>query len=262
MGDPMAENIKEIIKKNLREEKQYYKEIGGWPSFKSGNWFWLIIQKSFSSYLKNANVEYFGSKYGTKDKEKLAEKLIFVAARNASILGGIVGATISGDEIGTFFTAGEGGIGLPANIALAGVSIGVEVISLAQIQLQLIANLSKLYGVELDPDDPEDILTIFSYTLRYPVVVGGTVEAVAKIGGKAAGQIAKKIFSGEYLKLLKKMAAKLGVKILQRTIIKYTVPLASIGIGAGWNYVSTKKIGKNAIKHFKKKAEELNSRLI
>ena len=88
-------NVKDEIKERLFEAKQDYKEVGGWSSFKSGQWLWHIIQKSFSNYWKNANVEYFESKYGTKDAEKLAKKLISVAAKNAAILGGITGAAIS-----------------------------------------------------------------------------------------------------------------------------------------------------------------------
>ena len=41
-----------------------------------------------------------------------------------------------------------------------------------------------------------------------------------------------------------------GIKILQKTIIKYAVPVVSIGLGATWNYISTKSIGKIAQKHF------------
>ncbi|NHZ87384.1 MAG: hypothetical protein GWP19_16200 [Planctomycetia bacterium] len=143
-------NVKNEIKEKLFEAKKDYKEVGGWPSFKSGQWLWQIIKKSFSSYWNNANVEYFESKYGTKDTEKLAKKLISVAAKNAAILGGITGAAISTDEIVAIATGGEGGVGLPANIAIAATGIGAEAILLIRFQLQLVANLGKLYGVPLD----------------------------------------------------------------------------------------------------------------
>jgi uncharacterized protein (DUF697 family) len=121
---------------------------------------------------------------------------------------------------------------------------------LMRIQLELVANLGKLYDAPLDPNDPEDILTILAYALG-----GAASEAAGKagmhIGGRAAGLAAKTIFAKDVLALLKKISAKVGVKILQRTIVKYTVPIASIGIGTAWNYVSTKAVGRTAIKHFK-----------
>ena len=249
-------NTKDIIRKKLTEAKRDYQEVGGWSSFQSGQWLWQIIQKSFTNYWNNANVEYFESKYGTKDTEKLAKKLTAVATKNSAILGGITGATVSADEIVAIVTGAEGGIGLPANIAIATTSIGTEAILLMKFQLQLVANLGKLYDVPLDPDDPEDILTIFAFAF------GGSAADVAgrfgmKVGGNLAGRTAKSIFEKETLVALKRVATKVGVKILQKSIVKYTIPIASIGIGTGWNYASTKAVAKIATKHFKQRAKEL-----
>ncbi len=243
------------IKEQLEKTKQEFNEIGGVESLKSGEWLNILIHKSFATYWKNANVEYFESKYGTKDKDKIAKKLISVASKNASILGGLTGATMSTNELVAFFTAGEGGIGIPANIAIAVASIGSEIISLTRIQLQLIANLGKLYKVPLDPDDPEDILTILAFA-----VGGSASEATGKfgmkIGGKLASNTAKNIFKKETLKALKRVGQKIGIKILQKSIVKYTAPLVSIALGASWNYISTKTIAKIAIKHFEQRAKE------
>ena len=48
---------------------------------------------------------------------------------------------MSADEIVAIATLGEGGIGLPANIAIAGASLVADAIGLVTIQLQLIANI-------------------------------------------------------------------------------------------------------------------------
>lgn len=224
-------NLKDDIKEQLAEAKNDFKEIGGWSSFRSGQWLWQIIQKSFVNYWQNANTEYFETKYGTKDRKKLSNKLIAVAAKNSAILGGVTGAAISADEIVAITTGGEGGVGLPANIAIAAAAIGGEAILIIRFQLQLVANLAKLYGVSLDPDDPEDILTILAFAL------GGSAADTAskfgmKVGGELAGRTAKAVFKKETLSALKRIAAKVGIKILQRSIVKYTIPIASIGIGA------------------------------
>jgi len=249
-------NKKDKIKKLLGDAKRDYNEIGGWASFKSGEWLGKIIQKSFANYWKNANVEYFESKYGTKDKTKIANKLISVAAKNSSILGGITGAAISADEIIAILSGGGGGISLPANIAIAATCIGGEAILLIRFQLQLVANLGKLYGVPLDTDDPEDILTILAFAL------GGSAADVAgkfgmKVGGKIAGRGAKAVFKKQTLATLKRIASKIGIKILQRSIVKYTIPIASILIGSGWNYISTRAVAKIATKHFKQRADDV-----
>ncbi len=249
---------KSKVKQEWSEAKNDYKDIGGWKSMKSGEWLWRIIQKSFANYWERANVEYFQNKYHTKDIEKISKKLISVTARNASILGGIVGAAVTADEIVALTSGGEGGIGLPANIAIAATAISGEAILLIRFQLQLVANLGKLYGVPLDPNDPEDILTIFAFA------VGGSAADVAgkfgmKVGGKIAGRVAKNVFKKETLAALKRIATKIGIKILQRTIVKYTIPVVSIMIGTIWNYVATKTVARIAIKHFKVRKQELGS---
>lgn len=232
-----------------------YQEFGGWSSIISGEWLWLIIQKSFEAYWNNANAEYFEMKYATKDKEILANKLIEVATKNAALLGGATGAAMSTNEITALLTGGEGVVGLPANLVIAAASIGGEVILLMRIQLQLIANLGKLYGVRLDPNDPEDILTILAFAL------GGSVAEAAgkfgmKIGGKLSGEVIKGVIKKETLAALKRIASKAGVKILQKSIIKYTVPLVSIGIGSVWNYLTTKAVAEIAIKHFERRSND------
>ena len=72
-------------------------------------------------------------------------------------------------------------------------------------------------------DDPEDILTILAFA------VGGSAANVAgkfgmKVGGKLAGRAAKGLFKKEVLAALKSIAAKVGIEILQRSNVKYTIP--------------------------------------
>lgn len=245
-------NAKDAVGEQFEKAKKEFEQLGGWKGFTSGEWFLALVRATFRSYYEKAHYEYFKTKYPGADDDTLIEKLTSVAARNAAILGGIVGATISADEIATLTTAAEGGLGLPANIAIAGTAIAGELILLTRIQLQLIANLAKIMGVPLDPDDPEDILLIFAFAF------GGSVSEAAgkagmKIGGRFAKFAVKKTINKEVLKTLKRIALKLGYKLLQRTIIKYTVPLASIGIGATWNYASTRTVARIAKKHFEER---------
>jgi uncharacterized protein (DUF697 family) len=238
------------FKKLFEEAKQFYQDFGGWKTFKSGEWLWLIIHKSFTNYWERASAEYFIAKYPDLTVDKIARKLIAVADKNAAILGAVTGATVSTDEIVGLLTGFEGGIGLPANLAIAGASVAAEVTLLIRIHLQLVANLAKLYGAPLDPEDPEDILTILAFAL------GGAASDAAgragmNVGRKAAEIGVKRIFRKEFLNNLKRLSAKIGVKILKRSIVKYTVPAVSIAVGSTWNYVATRNVGRIAMRHFR-----------
>ena len=65
----------------------------------------------------------------------------------------------------------------------------------------------------------------------------------------------KKVVSKGTLAALKKFGQRLGFKILQRTIIKYAVPVASAIVGSGYNYIATKSVGKIAKIHFKNRGK-------
>src|SRR5207248_222460 len=122
-------------------------------------------------------------------------------------------------------------------------------IVLMKIQLHLVAQIAKISKVPLNPDDPEDLQTILAFALG-----GAVAEEAGKQTTKAAGFVTKRFvrkkISKQTLATIKKWGAKVGIKILQRSIIKYAVPVASILLGATWNYMATARIGAIATNHF------------
>ena len=247
--DNLVKRAREAIREQFEKAKKEVEELGGWEGFKSGEWFLKLVNQSFHAYYEKANCEYFRTKYPGADDGTLIKKLTEVAAKNAAILGGIVGAAVAADEIATLVTGAEGGVGLPANIAIALTAVAGELILLTRLQLQLVANIAKIMEVPLDPKDPEDILVIFAFA------VGGSVAEAAgkggmKVGAKLATAGIKSTLKKDILKFLKDFARKLGYKLLQRTIIKYAMPIVSVGIGATWNYASTRTVSKIAKRHF------------
>jgi len=252
-----ADTDPEGLRQKLEEAKRDVEELGGWAAFKSGDWLLDLVRKSFSNYYRRATDEYFRKKYPGKDAEFIARKLISVAARNSSIVGALTGAAVTADEIVALVTGAEGGVGLPANIAIAALAISAESVLVVRLQMQLVAELARVHGVPLDPEDPEDILTILAFALG-----GSTAEAAGKagmkVGGQAAGKAMKKVASKEVLKSIQAIGNKVGVTILQKQLIKYTVPLASVIIGGTWNYVSTRTIARIAGKHMAARMKERN----
>lgn len=245
---------KNELRNQLKSTQKEFEEIGGWQVFKNGEWVLPFIEKVFQSYYSNANAEHLMEKYKSKDNSYIAKKLISNSAKNAALLGGIVGATISADEIVAIITGGEVGVGLPANIALALTAIAGESLLLLKLQLQLVANLAKIYEVRFDINDPEDVMVILGFLLGGTAVdIGG--KSAVKMGGNITQYFIKTHVKKDILKFLKKVGKALGVKLVQKTLIKYTVPLVSIGIGSGWNYISTNVVGKVAQEYLKKRLE-------
>jgi hypothetical protein len=242
---------KKALKEYIQEATEWIKDIG-WPSFKNGEWLLIVVKRSFKAYYLNSNAQYYRRKYPRLDDDAIIKKLILVAAKNAAILGSLTGAAVSIDEIMALVVSlPSGGLNLPAQIGIATTALAAEAVVLVRIQLHLIANIAKLLDVPLDPDDPEDILLILQFAFG-GVVAEQAGKVAAKTAGAATRTFVKKQISGKTLALLKKQGAKLGLSILQRSIIKYAVPIVSSLVGGTWNYLTTAKVGGIAAKHFRK----------
>jgi uncharacterized protein (DUF697 family) len=199
------------------------------------------------AYDRNARATYFQKKYPGLSADEIADVLTSVTVRYATIAGVVAGVTASANEIAAL---GSGGL----TAALFVGSIGAEMLYLSNIQMRLVLDMSVVYDLHLDPEDPEDILMVFGYALGVAPaeIIGKGVQVAARAGTTSA---IKAVVSKGTLEALKKFGQKLGFKILQRTIIKYAVPGVSAAIGSGYNYVTTKSVGKIAKLHFKNRGK-------
>lgn len=173
--------------------------------------------------------------------------LISVTVRYAAVAGGIAGTSATANQLTTVASAG-----LTAPLFFG--TIGSEMIYLSYIQMRLVLDLSVVYDLQLDPDDPEDVLMVFGYALGVaPTELVGA--GARKAAGAGTATVIKKYISKDVLKAIQNFAQKLGFKILQRTILKYAVPVASAAVGSSYNYTTTRTLGKIAKSHLKNRGE-------
>ena len=230
----------------LEEAKSFAKSLNI-EDVKSGQWFIILLQKVVQSYDRNAKAEYFQRKYPGLPPDEIADILISVTVRYATIAGAITGAAASATQIAALSSAGM-------TIAVMASAIGAEMIYLAHIQMRLVLDLSVVYDLQLDPDDPEDILMIFGYALGIaPVEMLGKGLQVAARGGTQYA--VKKYISKGTLKAIQNFGKRIGIRILQKSILKYTIPVVSAAVGSSYNYVATKSVGGIAKNHFKNRGK-------
>ncbi len=247
--------VQNKVKKELSEAKDFAKSLK-LEEIKEGGWFVALLAKVVQSYDRNARAEYLQQKYPGLPADEIADKRISLAVKYATLAGGITGAATSLNQVAVLGTAG-------ATVAVMAGAIGVEMIYLAHIQMRLILDLSVIYDLQLDADDPEDVMMVFGYALGVTPLdmVGKGVMNAAGAGTKYA---VKKYISKGTLKSVQAFGRRIGIKILQRTIIKYAVPVASAAVGSSYNFIATKSVGKIAKSHFKnrgKVTEELRTLL-
>ena len=243
---PDEQNIKGRVREGLDEARQFAKTLD-FDKVKSGEWFVELLRKVVYAYDHNARAEYFRQKYPGLSSDEIADKVTSVTARYATVAGGMAGAAATSTQLTTLTS-----FGMTAPL-FVGV-VGAEMIYLARIQMRLVLDLSVVYDLHLDPEDPEDVLMVFGYALGVaPTELLGAAASKAAAGGTQT--LIKTYISKNVLKAIQDFARKLGFKILQRTIIKFTLPVASAAVGGGYNYVATRSVGEIAKTHFKNRGK-------
>ena len=243
---PEDEVLKDQVSSELDTAKQLAKSLN-FDEVKSGEWFIGLLRKVIQAYDRNTRATYFQKKYPGLPPDDIADILTSVTVRYATIAGAVAGAAATANQIAALSSAGM-------TAALFVGSIGAEMLYLSQIQMRLVLDLSVVYDLQLDPEDPEDILMIFGYALGVTPteMIGKGLQIASGAGAKAA---VKKYISKGTLQAIKDLARRLGFKILQRTILKYAVPVASAAVGSSYNYATTKSVGRIAKAHFKNRGK-------
>jgi tellurite resistance protein len=243
---PNDEHVKAQVSKEIEEAKTLAKTLN-FEEVKSGEWFIKLLQQVVRAYDRNARAAYFQQKYPGLSPDEIADILTSVTVRYATIAGAIAGVAATVDEITAI-----GSAGLTAALFVG--TIGAEMLYLSNIQMRLVLDMSVLYDLQLDTEDPEDILLIFGYALGVAPAeaLGKGLQVAARAGTTNA---IKKVVTKGTREAVVKFAQRLGFKIGQRTIIKYAVPVASAAVGSGYNYITTKSVGKIAKIHFKNRGK-------
>jgi tellurite resistance protein len=199
------------------------------------------------AYDRNARAEYFQQKYPGLSPDEIADILTIVTMRYAAIAGAVAGAAITINQVAVLSSAGM-------TAALLVTTIGAEMIYLARIQMRLILDLSVVYDLQLNSEDPEDMLMIMGYAIGVaPTDLVG--KGFQTAGAALTKGMVKEYISKDTLKLVQEFARHLGFKILQRDILKFAVPVASAAVGSTYNYVTTQAVGRFAKVHFKNRGK-------
>lgn len=240
------EVIKAKVTSELEEAKEFAKSLST-DDIKSGKWLVILLHKVAQAYDKNATSQYFLQKYPGLPLDEIAEKLVSITVRHATIAGAITGAAMTANMIATLSSFGM-------TAALMVGAIGAEMLYLARIQMRLVLDLAVLYDLQLDKDDPEDMMMILGYAMGVaPTELVGKGVQVATRG--ATEYAVKKYVSKGSLKALQDFGKKIGIRILQRSVLKYTVPVVSAVVGSSYNYVTTKALGKIAQSHMSNRGQ-------
>ncbi len=187
-----------------------------------GSWFQSILQRSARRHIERRARMDIGAAWREAHPEleppRLMERVVQRSARRAAVVGGTSGALISAAELAAIGTLGS-------TISAAFLMVLAELAVIERIQARMIFTLSDLHGHSISPDDLHDIGHLYGNVLK----VKGATRAAAwgRDGAVALFRI-------------------IGVRFMQRAFVRYSVPVLSIGLGSGMNYLMTRSLGRHA----------------
>lgn len=213
-----------------------------------GTWFTKILQMVLTEHAQKVNGDYFKKKYLGLNNEQIAYQLIRTTSDYTAIAGGLAASVITAAELSIPKKAKE-------SLVIGATTIIGELSYISYLQLKLVYDISVVLDAKLDKEDPEDILTIFWFSLGVKtwqsitnVAFNTTTRGAAYLGRKALRSGIREAIVNAAVKL---GGNKLAKKITEKTLMKLLVPGISIPIASFANKKFTQKLGDNAVKHFK-----------
>lgn len=247
-ADNITSDERAEVRRELRALRSFAETLR-LDDVRQGTWFARLLKYSLDSYVREVDAAYLERKYPGLPADALVQARIQLAARYASIEGGISAGAYTGAVAATI---GSGGGASPLSLPAAGASFVVDLLFLSNLQLRLAHDIAVLYRIPLDLEDPEDLWKLIRVAFA---IKGGEAgrEAVGKGVPVVVRPIIKKIFSGSTLSAAKSLPV-VGKYLLQRNIIKFSIPAVGVPLSMAVNYWSTRAAGAQAVKIFRRDA--------
>lgn len=246
------------VKAEQARLREFVKTLS-FEEIKNGGWFAKLLTFSLGTYTKKVDAAYFQEKYKGVPPDAIVDQRVKLAARYASIEGGLTASAYTGVIVATL---GSAGAASPVTVPAALATVMVDLAYISQLQIRTAYDIAVLYSVPLDLDDPEDLWKLIrvAFTIK-----GGELarEGAIVMVPAMMRPLIKKFFSGPVLATAKSLPF-VGKFLLQRNLIKIGIPVVGIPFAIGMNYWTTIVAGRHAQKIFRNEGRivEVAERLV
>ncbi|MFJ9735985.1 hypothetical protein ACIRUL_32335 [Streptomyces sp. NPDC101171] len=239
---------REVVEQEQAELKDFVKGLSA-DDIKSGNWFTKLAAHAMNSYTEKVDWQYFQDRYAGVPADAIVDQRIKMAARYAALEGGLSAGAYTATVAATIGSLGGAS---PATVPAAVATMMVDVAFTTQLQLRLAYDLSVLYRVPLDVNDPEDLWKLIR--VAFTIKSGEAArEGVAKAVPVLVRPLVKRFYSGSVLTAGKTLPV-VGKHLLQRNVIKIGIPLVGVPLAVLLNRYTTLLAGRHARAVFRNEA--------
>lgn len=245
MAEPEDEKInrqpeKEAVENELKDVRRFVGTLKI-EDLKNGSWFEKLLLHALSTYSKKIDADYFRKKYPDLPADAVVQERIEMAARYAAIEGGLTSMAYTGAVAATI---GSGGGASPLTLPAGGAAFVVDLAYLSQAQIKLAYDISVLYQVPLDLEDPDDLWKLIRIAFSIKLGEGAQLAAVRGVPA-VIRPILKKYYARSFLAAAKSLPV-IGKYLLQRNVIKFAIPVVSIPATVAVNFWTTTTTGRQA----------------
>lgn len=236
------------VRRERDELRSFVDELSS-DDISSGRWFTKLLAQSLRTYTEEVDWRYFQRKYQGLPPDAIVDQRIQMAARYASIEGGLSASAYTG---AIALTIGSLGGASPATLPAAAASMMVDVVYTTRVQLRLAYDISVLYRVPLDTSDPDDLWKLIRIAFT---VKGGEVVREGLLKGVPAlvRPLIKRFYRKGVLEAAKGLPV-VGKYLLQRNVIKVGIPFVGVPLAVVVNRQTTLIAGRHARAEFRNEA--------
>ena len=244
MGSSDLEDADEEDRTAVEEELKGIRRFVGTlrvEDLKDGSWFEKLLTHALATYTQKVDAKYFRQKYPDLPADAVVQERIEMAAKYAGIEGGLTSAAYTAAVAATI---GSGGGASPLTLPAGGAAFVVDLAYLSQAQVKLAYDISVLYRVPLDLEDPDDLWKLIRVAFSIKAAEGA---GLASLKGMPAviRPLVKKYYSRGVLAAAKTLPV-VGKYLLQRNVIKFAIPAVSVPATVAVNSWTTKTTGQQA----------------
>lgn len=247
-GDADGPADQEVVERDRAELREFVEGLS-LDEIKSGGWFTQLLSHALSSYTEKATWQYFQERYAGVPPDAIVDQRIKMAARYAAVEGGL---SASAYTAAVSATIGSLGGASPLTVPAALTSVMVDVAFTTRLQLRLAYDIAVLYRVRLNTSDPDDLWKLIRVAFTVKSAEAAR-EGVVKIVPALVRPVIKRAYSGAVLNAAKGFPI-VGKYLLQRNVIKISIPLVGVPLSVVVNRYTTLVAGRHARAVFRNEA--------
>jgi|GEM_PF-2167799 len=195
----------------------------------AASWMQRFILKEIEQRTRTRDATYWDAIFpGLTPAERAGRRIDRMLVRG-TVAGVAAAAGASAAELMSMWTHGAATI---AAAPLGLVSVGAEMLYTTALQIDLAFDLASIYGVPFAPDDVGEISTMLALALGVDLVKEPTRhdQPVAIAGETKPWRVMRQMQRDDF-------SRRVGRELIQQSVLRHLVPVASVLISAAWNQV-------------------------